>query len=77
MHTPAAALSRYGEEPKTTIAGAFPREGLFRHCQRRIEASDWDAVFLKQEKRMNRICAAILWISALYFVPFLIGSLLR
>jgi hypothetical protein len=50
-------------------------KSLQRYCSL-IESTDWDEELLLQEKWINRICLTIIVLSAFYFIPVMLFSLL-
>jgi len=77
MRTTAATLPTYIGQPGATVVRVLPGRGRFERCRCQAASTDWDERFLKQEAWINRICVAVVTMAGLYFIPVLIGSLLK
>jgi len=77
MSTLTATISRYNRSPKTTDHRILSKKSFLDRCCYLIESTDWDEKIIRQEKWINSICLSFAILSALYFAPVLILSLLK
>jgi len=77
MSTLTATVARYNRSPKVTGHRILSKKSFLDRCCYFIESTDWDEKIIRQEKWINSICLSFVILSALYFAPVLMLSLLK
>ena len=77
MRATATTFPRYVRQSNAKAHQAFNMQRLRNYFRYMIEATDWDEELIAQEKWINKACLGIAILSALYFSPILLSSLLK
>lgn len=62
-----------GQAKEMMIKIQGKRTFLTRFCYY-VESADWDKKFVAAEKWLNRVCALIIILSVIYFIPVIISK---
>jgi hypothetical protein len=77
MQTEAKAITVMAIHPEVGTCMKIIRPSVLERFRHFITSTDWDSDLLHREKWIDRICLGLVVLSALYFVPVLVSSLLK
>ena len=77
MRATATTFPRYAGRSSATAYRTFSKQSLLKRARFLVEFTDWDKMLIAQEKWINKICLGIAILSALYFAPVIVLSLLK